>query len=103
MIYYIYCRKKKIQVFKASDIDFKVEKIQQLNEIDIDMKKRTNVELYINELTEEKKKSEKEIAVIQKILSSEKELKNQYQKVNEGVPIEKKVFSVRVLRQQLVS
>ena len=85
------------------DIDFKVEKIQQLNEIDIDMKKRTNVELYINELTEEKKKSEKEIAVIQKILSSEKELKNQYQKVNEGVPIEKKVFSVRVLRQQLVS
>ena len=29
------------------------------------------------------------------------ELILQYQKVNEGVPIEKKVFSVRVLRQQL--
>ena len=83
------------------DIDFKSEKIQQLNEIDNDIKKRTNVEQYITELTEEKKKAEKEIAVIQKILSSEKELKNQYQKVNEGVPIEKKVFSVRVLRQQL--
>lgn len=25
LIYYIYCRKKKIQVFKASDIDFKVD------------------------------------------------------------------------------
>lgn len=83
------------------DIYFKSEKIQQLNEIDNDIKKRTNVEQYITELTEEKKKAEKEIAVIQKILSSEKELKNQYQKVNEGVPIEKKVFSVRVLRQQL--
>lgn len=83
------------------DIDFKSEKIQQLNEIDKEIKKRTNVEQYINELTEEKKKSEKEIALIQKILSSEKELKNQYQKVNEGVPIEKKVFSVRVLKQQL--
>lgn len=83
------------------DIDFKSEKIQQLNEIDNDIKKRTNVEQYITELTEEKKKAEKEIAVIQKILSSEKELKNQYQKVNEGVPIEKKVFSVRALRQQL--
>ena len=83
------------------DIDFKSEKIQQLNEIDNEMKKRTNLEQYINELTEEKKNAEKEIAVIQKILSSEKELRNQYQKVNEGVPIEKKVFSVRVLRQQL--
>ena len=59
------------------DIDFKSEKIQQLNEIDNDIKKRTNVEQYITELTEEKKKAEKEIAVIQKILSSEKELKNQ--------------------------
>ena len=33
------------------------------------IKKRTNVEQYITELTEEKKKAEKEIAVIQKILS----------------------------------
>lgn len=83
------------------NIDFKNEKIKQLNQIENEIRKRTNVELYINELTEEKKKSEKEIAVIQKILSSENELKNQYTKINEGVPLEKKIFSVRVLKQQL--
>ena len=32
-----------------------------------------------------------------------KELRNQYQKINEGVPIEKKIFSVRILKQQLNS
>ncbi len=62
------------------DIDFKSEKIQQLNEIDNDIKKRTNVEQYITELTEEKKESRKRNSSNSKNIKFRKRIKKSISK-----------------------
>lgn len=94
---------QKISIINAiEEIDeFKEEKIQKYSQIQKKSQLIENVEEYVDMLTNEKKLAEKEIAQIQKKLSSEKSIKEEYQKVNDGVPLEKKVFSVRVLRQNL--
>lgn len=94
---------QKISIINAIEEcgNFKDEKIQEFSQIQKKSQLIENVEEYVSTLTSEKKLAEKEIAQIQKKLSSEKSIKEEYQKINEGVPLEKKVFSVRVLRQNL--
>lgn len=79
----------------------KKEYIQKLNNIQIKFKNMEEVTKYINDLTEEKKSIENKIAELQKIISSEKKLKEEYCKYNETVPLEKKIFSVKVLKNQI--
>ena len=79
----------------------KKEYIQKLNNIQIKFKNMEDVTKYINDLTDEKKSIENKIAELQKIISSEKKLKEEYCKYNETVPLEKKIFSVKVLKNQI--
>lgn len=51
---------------------------------------------------ERKKEILKEIKRIDKILSQETILKKEYEKLNEGVELHKKIFSIKVLKQQLI-
>lgn len=79
----------------------KKEYIQKLNNIQIKFKNMEEVTKYINDLTDEKKSIENKIAELQKIISSEKKLKEEYCKYNETVPLGKKIFSVKVLKNQI--
>ena len=57
--------------------------------------------MFIIKISKCKKKREKEIKKIDKILTDKKLLKEEYEKRNEKLPLEKKIFSERVLKQNL--
>lgn len=80
---------------------YKEENLQKINDIGEQIKEFNNVTIYVHNLTEKKKIAEKEIAEIQKILASETNIKEEYKKRNSEVPIDKKIFSVKVLKRQL--
>ena len=74
----------------------------ELEKIEQKIQEYEDKKSYINKYTEMKKQATKEIVEIEKILSQESKLKQEYDKRNEGVAIDKKIFSVRVLKQQLI-
>ena len=94
---------ERISIINEANVNysFKKDNMQKLNDIQIKINLINDVPKYINELTDKKKAAEREIANLQKILSSEKSIKEEYYKINDGVPIEKKIFSVKVLKQQI--
>ena len=94
---------ERISIINEDNVNysFKKDNMQKLNDIQIKINLINDVPKYINELTDKKKAAEREIANLQKILSSEKSIKEEYYKINDGVPIEKKIFSVKVLKQQI--
>ena len=60
-----------------------------------------NKEMYLVKLSKLKKKKEREIKKIDNIINDKKLLKQEYEKRNESLPLEKKIFSSRVLKQTL--
>lgn len=54
------------------------------------------------EITNNKKQLLQELNEIEKILGQEVRLKEEYEKSNEEAPIDKKIFNIRVLKQQLI-
>lgn len=80
---------------------YKSEIIEQLEGINQQIKKYENTQEYIQDFTDRKKKATKEIKEIEKILSQESKLKQEYEKRNANVPIQQKIFSIKVLKQQL--
>lgn len=74
------------------------EKLKLINE---KAKKFENVQQYVQEITKDKKNVTKEIKEIEKILSQEARIKEEYKKRNEEAPLEKKIFSIKVLKKQL--
>lgn len=74
----------------------------ELEKIEQKIQEYEDKKSYINKYTEMKKQATKEIVEIEKILSQESKLKQEYDKRNEGVAIDQKIFSVRVLKQQLI-
>ena len=81
---------------------FKKQAEKDLQNIIFKLEEFKNTKKYIEKYTEEKKNATKEIKSIEKILSQETRLKAEYDKRNKDVPLEKKIFSIRVLKQQLV-
>ena len=102
----------------AGQITEKIEQIAVINEVQesCKYKKEVNEELKniekqsedfnntkekVQIITEKKKSAIKEIKYIEKILSQESRLKEEYEKRNAKVDLQHKIFSIRVLRQQL--
>ena len=81
--------------------EYKEELAQKLKKIKEKEKKFENVQQYVQEITEDKKIMTKKIKEIEKILSQETRIKEEYKKRNEEAPLEKKIFSIRVLKKQL--
>lgn len=82
--------------------EFKKKAEKELQNIIFNLEEFKNTKKYIEKYTEEKKNATKEIKNIEKILSQEARLKAEYDKRNRNVPLEKKIFSMRVLKQQLI-
>ena len=94
----------KLSVWKNSLIDKKyLEKMENKREnLEEAFYELENREMYLVKLSKLKKKKEKEIKNLDKILSDKKLLQNEYTKRNENLPLEKKIFSVRVLKENLI-
>ena len=72
-----------------------------LTEVNKKIEKFENTKENIQEITESKKQASKEIKDIEKILNQESRIKQEYERRNSGVDLKHKVFSIRVLKQQL--
>lgn len=80
---------------------FKDEITKTLEKVENQLLEFSNTKENIKVFTEKKKNASKEIKEIEKILSQESRLKEEYEKRNEGVDLQHKIFSIRVLKQQL--
>ena len=94
---------KQIAIINESEEnpDFKMLVSENLERVEEKMEKFNNTQENIIEITKRKKEAAKEIKDIEKILSQESRLKEEYEKRNAGVEMHKKIFSIRVLKQQL--
>jgi len=76
------------------------EKIQTHTQ---EIEKLDNTEQKIVEISNNKKQLLQELNEIEKIIGQDIKLKEQYQKTNEEAPIDKKIFNIRVFKNQLDS
>ena len=81
--------------------NFKNEIITLLNNIDKKIELFMNTKENIQNITENKKQASKEIKNIEKILSQESRIKQEYEKINSTADLKNKVFSIKVLKQKL--
>ena len=89
-----------VNEIKENEI-YKNEVIDLLTEVNKKIEKFENTKENIQEITESKKQASKEIKDIEKILNQESKIKQEYERRNSGVDLQHKVFSIRVLKQQL--
>ena len=61
-----------------------------------------NREMYLIKISKCKKKREKEIRVLDLIINNKKLLEEEYEIRNEKLPLNKKIFSIRVLKEKLI-
>lgn len=88
------------EIQENEEYKIKIKKLLQKKEEVIKSYKSTKENIL--HIYERKKEILKEIKKIDKILSQEVILKKEYEKLNEGVELHKKIFSIKVLKQQLI-
>ena len=81
--------------------NFKNEIVELLKDINNKIELFTNTKENIQNITENKKQASKEIKNIEKILSQEARIKKEYERINSTADLQHKVFSIRVLKQNL--
>ena len=88
------------EIEENEEYKIKIKELLQKKEDEIKAYKSTKDNIL--HIYERKKEIVKEIKKIDKILSQEVILKKEYEKLNEGVELHKKIFSIKVLKQQLI-
>lgn len=83
--------------------EFKENMKQELSKKEEEIEKYNGTKDNILKIYERKKEILKEVKKIDKILSQESTLRKEYEKRNEGVELHQKIFSIRVLKQQLIN
>lgn len=66
------------------------------------LEKMQNKEDFVKVLTQDKKKKTEEIKILDETLNNKKMLQDEYKKRNEKLPLEKKIFSARILANMLI-
>lgn len=94
----------KLSVLMEIKIDKQVaEEIQQQkNELEEKVAKFNSKQTYVKELTEEKNVLKEQIKQIDTIINNKDMLQQEYIKRNEELPLEKKIFSMRVLAEMFI-
>ena len=100
----MYMLLQKISILNEIKQDKKYEEYieQLLKTKEEEIEKYNSIKENISYIYNRKKEILKEIKKIEKILSQESTLKKEYERLNEGVELHKKIFSIKVLRQQLI-
>ena len=83
------------------DSDFEKEVRKKREVLEQEYFELENKEMYLVKASKTKKQKEKEIKELDKILNDKKLLIQEYEKRNEDLPLEKKIFSIRVLKNIL--
>lgn len=83
------------------DEEFKEKIIEKLKEIEKEKTEISNKTQYLEKISKDKKQKEKEIKELDKIINDKNLLIEEYEKRNEELPLEKKIFSIRVLKNNL--
>ncbi len=93
----------KLSIWKKaiSDRKYKNSITNRKEDLEDEYYELENREIYLAKVSKLKKKKEKKIKDLDKILSDKKLIQNEYDKRNENLPLEKKIFSIRVLKEQL--
>lgn len=87
---------------KASyDIEFKNKIIEKSKELTDEKEELEDKPKYLEKISKSKKQSEKEIKYLDKVINDKNLLAKEYEKRNEELPLEKKIFSIRVLKNNL--
>lgn len=86
---------KKLNPRLENDIKEEIEKTKEL------LEKFNNKQKYIQEITDEKNEIKKKIKEIDRILMNKSNLEDEYRRRNEKLPLEKNIFSIKVLAQIL--
>ena len=84
------------------DNSFRKSIIKEFNEIKTQLNKMDDKEQYLSEISKIKKSKQKEIRNLDKIINDKELLKIEYEKKNNNVSKEKKIFSPRVLKNILI-
>ena len=90
-----------IMINSKYNSDFKYNIINQKQQIEDLYYEMQDKEKYISKVSKSKKQKEKEIKKIDKILNNKELIAQEYEKRNEKLPLEKKIFSIRVLKKDL--
>lgn len=81
--------------------DFRNKIIEKSNELEQKYFEIEDKEKYLIKISKNKKQKEKEIRELDKIINDKNLLVEEYEKRNKRLPLEKKIFSIRVLKNQL--
>ena len=81
--------------------EFKNKILDKKNQIENSYYEMQDKEKYISNISKSKKQKEKEIKQIDKILNNKELIAKEYEKRNDKLPLEKKIFSIRVLKKAL--
>lgn len=90
-----------IKLKSLYDSDFKKEIENKKEEIKQEKDKLENREFYLVNISKHKKQKESEIKILDKIINDKNLLIKEYERRNEKLPLEKKIFSIRVLKNKL--
>lgn len=94
---------KKISILLEIKFDDKSKKKMQemKDEIDVKLEQIKDNQVFVEYIAKEKKSLTQEIKKIDETLNNKQMLQEEYLKRNENLPIEKKIFSVRILSQMM--
>lgn len=90
-----------IKLKAICDKDFKKEIEKKKKHLEQENLELENRELYLVKISKRKKEKEQEIKNLDKIMNSKNLLIKEYEKRNKNLPLEKKIFSIRVLNNNL--
>ena len=85
------------------DVEFKNEILRKSKELEQKYMEIRDKENYLIKISEIKKQKEKNIKNLDKIMNDKNLLIEEYEKRNNKLPLEKKIFSIRVLKKQLIN
>ena len=84
---------------KDEDFDRKID--QRVSELRKEKEELSNKQEYVNSLMQKREQIEEQMKKIDKMLINKKELMEEYKRRNENLPLEKKIFSIRILKNIL--
>ena len=95
---------EKLSVILAFKYNAKLKNtlIKETQEIEQKLEKMKNNAQYIQELTEEKKELKNKIKQIDETINNKKELQKEYEKRNKKLPLEEKIFSIKILSKLML-
>lgn len=82
------------------DVNFENEILKKSDDMEKQYTEINDKENYIKKISKIKKQKEKEIMKLDKIMNDKNLLVEEYEKRNKKLPLEKKIFSIRVLKNQ---